>query len=94
MTVSKQAVGTELVIIAQDDAGNASTPLSVFVVDKTAPAQPTVETVTDLLDTVKGKAEVDSTVTIKAGSTVLGEMTVKEDGLYAIIIGKQKQEPY
>lgn len=90
LTVSKQAVGTELVIIAQDDAGNASTPLSVFVVDKTAPAQPTVETVTDLLDTVKGKAEVDSTVTIKAGSTVLGEMTVKEDGLYAIIIGKQK----
>lgn len=90
LTVSKQAVGTELVIIAQDDAGNASTPLSVFVVDKTAPAQPTVETVTDLLDTVKGKAEVDSTVTIKAGSTVLGEMTVKEDGLYAIIIEKQK----
>lgn len=41
LTVSKQAVGTELVIIAQDDAGNASTPPSVFVVDKTAPAQPT-----------------------------------------------------
>lgn len=90
LTIPKQAVGTELVIIAQDDAGNASTPFSIFVIDKTAPVQPTVETVTDLLDTVKGKAEVDSTVTVKAGSTVLGEVTVKEDGLYAIVIGKQK----
>jgi len=92
LTVPKQTAGTELSIIAQDEAGNASTSLSLFVTDKTAPGQPTVEPMTDLLDTVKGKAEAGSTVTVKNGSVLLGQMTTKEDGTYAINIGKQKAD--
>ncbi|UKS55693.1 Ig-like domain-containing protein [Exiguobacterium acetylicum] len=92
LTVPKQVAGTELSIIAQDEAGNASTPLSVIVVDKTAPSKPTIETVTDHLETVTGTAEANSMVTVKSGSTVLGEVTVKEDGRYTIVIGKQKAD--
>ena len=92
LTIAKQTAGTELSIIAQDEAGNASTPLSLLVTDKTEPVQPTVEPMTDLLDTVKGKAEVGSTVTVKNGSVLLGQMTTKEDDTYAINIGKQKAD--
>lgn len=92
VTVPKQTAGTEFVIIAQDEVGNASTPLSILVIDKTAPAQPTIEPMTDLLDTVKGKAEVGSTVTVKNGLVLLGQVTTKEDSTYAIIIGKQKAD--
>jgi len=92
LTVLKQTAGTELSLIVQDESGNTSTPLSIFVIDKTAPVQPTIEPMTNLLDIVQGKAEAGSTVTVKNESVLLGQAIAEEDGMYSVFIGKQRAD--
>ncbi|MDI3236399.1 S8 family serine peptidase [Exiguobacterium antarcticum] len=89
MMIDEQPSGERLTFISQDEAGNTSDGTTVTVLDKTAPNPPSVETVTDANDTVKGKTEPGSMVTVKAGTSILGQSRVKEDGTYAVTIGKQ-----
>lgn len=82
--------GTTLSVIYYDNYGNHSERTWFTVVDKTAPVKPSVNPVSDAVTTVSGKAEPASTVTVKAGTTLLGQVTTSEDGTYTVTIGKQK----
>ncbi|WP_335547459.1 Ig-like domain-containing protein [Neobacillus drentensis] len=89
-SISKQKAGTEIKVYAVDKAGNVSKAVSVKVVDKTAPSTPSVDKVTVKSTKVTGKAEAGSTVTVKAGSKVLGTATVDKYGKFSVKISKQK----
>ncbi|GER75082.1 hypothetical protein BpPP18_31490 [Weizmannia acidilactici] len=89
--IAKQKAGTKLVVYAKDAAGNTSAGASVTVIDKTAPAAPTVYTFGDNQTTVTGKAEAGAKVTIKSGKTVLGYGYASSKGTFSVKI-KSKQK--
>lgn len=85
-----QKAGAILTVNAKDQSGNISSTASVTVVDVVAPALPTINKVTIKDLKVTGKAEVSSTVTIKAGNTVLGSAKADAKGTYSVKIKAQK----
>ncbi|WP_146249635.1 Ig-like domain-containing protein, partial [Psychrobacillus insolitus] len=90
VTIAKQKAGTKLTVIATDSAGNVSEVKEVTVKDVTAPTLPIVNEVTDKATSVTGTAEIGSSITVKAGTTVLGTATTTNEGKYSVTIAKQK----
>ncbi|MDM5452689.1 S8 family peptidase [Peribacillus simplex] len=86
----KQKAGKVLSVTATDKAGNTSSVKTVTVADKTAPSKPTVNTVTTKTTKVTGKAEANSTVSIKASGKVIGSATATNKGTFSVKIPKQK----
>ncbi|WHY55238.1 S8 family serine peptidase [Peribacillus simplex] len=86
----KQKAGKVLSVTATDKAGNVSSIKTVTVADKTAPSKPTVNTVTTKTTKVTGKAEANSTVSIKASKKVIGSATATSKGTFSVKIPKQK----
>ncbi|MDQ0882988.1 S8 family serine peptidase [Peribacillus sp. V2I11] len=86
----KQKAGKVLSVTATDKAGNISSIKTVTVADKTAPSKPTVNTVTTKTTKVTGKAEANSTVSIKASGKVIGSATATTKGTFSVKIPKQK----
>lgn len=89
MPITKQQAGTAIVLYAIDAAGNKSAGKTIKVIDKTAPAVPTVRKVSDKTTAIKGKAEANAKVFAYSGSQKLGEAIAK-NGLFSIKIVKQK----
>ena len=85
-----QKAGAVLTVNAKDQSGNVSSTASVTVVDVVAPAVPTINKITIKDLKVTGKAEANSTVTIKAGKTVLGSAKADVKGNYSMKIKAQK----
>ncbi|MBS4200614.1 hypothetical protein KHA93_13325 [Bacillus sp. FJAT-49732] len=83
---SAQKAGTVLIITATDQAGNESEARKIIVVDKTPPTIPTASQVSDKDKKVTGKAEIDSKVTVKAGTKVLGTATTNKSGNYTVTL--------
>ncbi|WP_241650373.1 Ig-like domain-containing protein, partial [Rosenbergiella collisarenosi] len=78
-----QTNGQTLSVTATDAAGNPSLVVTTTAPDTTAPAAPTDVQVSGDGETVTGKAEAGSTVTIKdANGTTLGSTTVAADGTF------------
>ncbi|RBP02470.1 S8 family serine peptidase [Rossellomorea aquimaris] len=90
ITISKQKIGTEVSVYAVDAAGNQSETVKVTVDDKTAPTKPTVNPVGDQSTSISGKAEANTTVYAKAGSSEIGKTSANKDGEFTISISKQK----
>lgn len=90
-TIGKQTAGQKIYIRVVDQTGNKSVPVSITVIDKTAPPKPTVNTVGDNTTKVTGKAEVSSTVTIKSGSTTLGKSKVNSSGNFTVTMTKKQK---
>ncbi|PJN89253.1 S8 family peptidase [Bacillus sp. mrc49] len=86
----KQKAGTVLTIAATDKAGNSSPIKTITVADKTAPGKPTVDKVTTKTTIVTGKAEANSTVSIKVSGKVIGSATATNKGTFSVRIPKQK----
>ncbi|MGE7760382.1 Ig-like domain-containing protein [Peribacillus sp. NPDC097895] len=91
INISVQKEGTKLTITAKDSSGNVSSSVSVTVQDVVAPKKPTVYKVDDNDKVVKGKAEANSTVTVKAGSKSLGSAKSSSKGSYSVKIKAQKK---
>ncbi|MBK5458941.1 Ig-like domain-containing protein [Peribacillus sp. TH27] len=89
MNIAKQKAGTSILIYAVDLAENKSESKSVKVIDKTAPAVPSVNTIYDYSTAITGKAETNAKVYAWVGSKEIGEATSKS-GTYTIKISKQK----
>ncbi|PEJ37511.1 protease [Peribacillus butanolivorans] len=89
--IAVQKAGTKLTITAKDSAGNVSSSASVTVVDVVAPSKPTVKKVDDNDKVVTGKAEANSTVTVKVGSKSLGSAKASSKGSYSVKIKAQKK---
>ncbi|GKU84775.1 Ig-like domain-containing protein [Niallia sp. NCCP-28] len=91
IAISKQKAGTKLTITAADGAKNTSKATSVTVIDKTAPGAPSVTgTISDISDKITGKAEANSTITIKNGKTKVAAGKTNSKGSYSLTIKKQK----
>ncbi|WP_374226373.1 Ig-like domain-containing protein [Bacillus sp. sid0103] len=90
VAISAQKAGTELVIVAMDQAGNVSEPTAVVVKDVTAPEKPAVNEVTDKDTSVTGQAEAGSKVEVKVNGSVIGTGTAGEDGRYEVTIPVQQ----
>ncbi|MGG4019748.1 Ig-like domain-containing protein [Priestia megaterium] len=88
--ISKQKAGTNVTVSAKDSAGNESKPTMVTVQDKTAPASPKVNTVSDQSTTVTGTTEANASVSVKVGTKVIGSGKVDKNGKYSVKISKQK----
>ncbi|MGE7905330.1 S8 family serine peptidase [Peribacillus sp. NPDC094092] len=90
-TIAKQTAGTIISTRLIDKSGNKSIPVSFKVADKTAPARPSVNTVGDNTVKVTGKAEAGSSVTVKAGSTILGKANSNSAGNFTVTMSKKQK---
>jgi hypothetical protein len=82
--ITAQKAGTVLTVFSEDAAANVGPSTSIKVIDKTAPGLPTVNPVDDNDTFVKGKAEANSTVTIKNGTKVIGSVKANSIGEFNI----------
>jgi hypothetical protein len=89
--ITKQSAGTILSVTATDKAKNVSGITRTTVLDKIAPAIPTVYAVYSYHTSVKGKAEAYSHVTVKRGTTVLGTGQTDSKGNFTVKVAKQKK---
>ncbi|KAB7707089.1 hypothetical protein F9802_08745 [Bacillus aerolatus] len=89
-TIPVQKAGTKLTVTATDKVGNMSEAKEVIVKDATAPGVPSVSEITEKSTNVTGTAEAGSTVTVKAGTTVLTTVSVDADGKFTATIPVQK----
>ena len=85
-----QKAGTKLTATTADGAKNISVATTVTVVDKTAPAKPTVNKVDNNDAVITGKAEVNSTVTVKNGNKVIATTVATTKGTFSAKIATQK----
>ncbi|RHW37363.1 peptidase S8 [Neobacillus notoginsengisoli] len=90
VAIKKQKAGTVLTLTAKDAAGNISKAVKVVVMDKTPPAAPKVNAVTDQQKAVTGKTEANATVTVKTNGKTIGEGKADAKGNFKIAIKKQK----
>ncbi|MEH7514226.1 Ig-like domain-containing protein [Gottfriedia acidiceleris] len=91
LPIAVQSAGTKLTVTAKDAAGNVSVATTVTVVDVIAPGKPKVNKVDDNDLKVTGKAEANSTVTVKVGSKVLGTAKADSKGNFTVKIKAQKK---
>lgn len=87
---SKLKEGTTLYAIASLDSGQVSKETVIVVVDKTAPEAPKVSEIKDYNRLVKGQAEPDAKIIIKAGEEVIAEGKATTTGFFALPIKTQK----
>ncbi len=87
--IAKQVAGTIISVYAVDAAGNKSVSSSITVIDKTAPAVPTVNAVGDNSGAITGKAETNAQITAFIGNQKLGEV-IAENGVFSMPIAKQR----
>lgn len=86
--IKPQAAGTVITVTATDSSQRTS-ETTLTVADLTAPAAPTVHAVSDFTKAVTGKAEANSTVSVKIGKKTY---TAKVDtkGTFSVTIPSQK----
>ncbi|MBM7690730.1 cell wall-associated protease [Peribacillus deserti] len=87
--ISKQAAGTALYVKVVGETGNESAAASIIVTDKTAPAAPTVNEISDSAVQITGKAEPGASVEAKADGKVWKGFADKYSH-FMIAIPKQK----
>ncbi|MDF3660556.1 Ig-like domain-containing protein, partial [Enterobacter hormaechei] len=82
-----QVNGEIISVVASDAAGNQSSPALVNAADITAPAAPGNLVVAEDGGSVRGTAEPNSTIIIKApDGTIIGQATAGPDGTFTIPI--------
>ncbi|WP_186763853.1 Ig-like domain-containing protein [Planomicrobium sp. CPCC 101079] len=91
LKIAKQKAGTSISVYAIDPAKNKSGSKTVKVIDKTAPAAPSVNKVTSKSTTITGKGEKAATVLIYNGSKKIGQGTVDSKGSFKVKIKAQKK---
>ncbi|MEC1502737.1 Ig-like domain-containing protein [Bacillus sonorensis] len=90
LKIAKQKAGTTISVTAKDKAGNTSKTAKITVIDKTPPSTPKVYTVSSNSTAVKGKAEANANIIVKAGKKTIGTGKANKKGDFSIKIKKQK----
>ncbi|MDR7001428.1 Ig-like domain-containing protein [Neobacillus niacini] len=80
--------GGTYTLVVKDEEGN--TTKIIFTIDKTKPAIPSMNSVSDLSTTVTGKAEAGSTVKLSINNKYQKSTTASASGTYKFTISKQK----
>ncbi|WHY00450.1 Ig-like domain-containing protein [Neobacillus sp. DY30] len=89
IAIPVQAAGTVITVSAKDAGDNVSEVTTVTVVDKTPPAAPIVDAITDKTTSVNGITEGNAEVTVKIGDTVIGSGKADAEGKFSITIAAQ-----
>jgi len=89
--IAIQKAGTKVAVSAKDASGNSSGTTMVTVIDVVPPNKPSINKVDSNDKIVTGKAEANSTVTVKAGSQTLGSAKASSKGNYSVKIKAQKK---
>ncbi|MFB3164824.1 Ig-like domain-containing protein [Neobacillus sp. 179-J 1A1 HS] len=89
ISIPVQIAGTVLTVRAIDGIGNVSQATTLTVVDKTPPAAPIVDAITDKTTSVIGTTEADAEVTVKVGDSVIGRGKADGEGKFSITIPAQ-----
>ncbi|MEH7381387.1 cell wall-binding repeat-containing protein [Bacillus sp. JJ1533] len=89
ISIPKQKAGTVIEVTAEDNAGNVSPATKVTVVDKTSPAAPKVNSVSDLDEVLTGNTEANATVVAKVSGKEIGRVTADRNGSFKMTIKKQ-----
>jgi large repetitive protein len=90
VTIPLQKAGTKLTIIVEDLFGNRSTGKTITVVDRTPPANATVNQVSNKDTKVTGRTEAYAKVYVKSGTNVLGSIKASSTGYFSIPISIQR----
>ncbi|MFP5113795.1 Ig-like domain-containing protein [Bacillaceae bacterium C204] len=89
LTIPLQKAGTKISVTTRDAAGNQSPSKVITVLDKIAPAVPTVYTISNLTKVITGKAEAGAFITITIRTKrYTGRADLK--GYYKVTIPAQK----
>jgi LPXTG-motif cell wall-anchored protein len=90
VNIPKQDAGTVLNVFAQDAAENISEPETLTVIDETPPANPIVNSVTNMDASVTGQSEADAKIEVKVDNKVIGSAIAGADGKFSVSIPKQE----
>ena len=89
VNIPLQKAGTKMSVTTRDAAGNQSPAKVITVLDKIAPAVPTVYTISNLTKVITGKAEAGAFITVTIGTKrYTGRADLK--GYYKVTIPAQK----
>ncbi|MFC7395403.1 Ig-like domain-containing protein [Scopulibacillus cellulosilyticus] len=88
--IKTQKAGTKLTVTAKDKAGNVSKAATVTVRDVVPPSKPTIYKIDDNDKVIKGKAEANAYITVKAKSRTIGTGKADSKGYYSVKIKSQK----
>jgi hypothetical protein len=91
ISMKAQKAGSTLSVTAMDASNNVSKARLIKVIDKIAPATPTVNPVDNNDTVIKGKAEANSYITIKNGKTTLATGKTASNGTFSISIKKAQK---
>jgi putative cell wall-binding protein len=87
--LSGMTAGTKLYVTATDQAGNKSVSTAITVLDKTRPAIPSVNEVTDNDILLTGTTEPAATIIVKKSGNEIGRTTVGDNGIFSVQISVQ-----
>jgi uncharacterized protein (DUF736 family) len=87
-----QSAGTKVYVNVKNGYGYSSSTKTITVVDRIAPAVPTVNTINTKSRTITGKTEGYATVIAYVGSKQIGTVKADKNGYYTIKISSQKVE--
>jgi glucan-binding YG repeat protein len=94
VSIPAQPANSRLLVTAYDQAGNRSDSAILFVKDKTPPAKPIVNEVTDADHVLTGKAEPWGTVQVKIAGVLLDTTPVDGHGDFEFLFPWVNDTPY
>lgn len=90
VNIGKQKVGTLLQVVAIDKSNNKSKAVTVKVVDRTAPAAPTVVSLKENATIITGKTEANATVNLYLNNRFVLKTKSNNTGSYTFKVSKLK----
>ncbi len=90
IAIPSQVAGTVLTVVAKDMAGNVSDASTTTVIDKTAPEEPSINSVGDNDTFIAGVVEANAVVTVMNQGKVIATGNANEFGQFKLEISRQK----
>ncbi|MEH7347923.1 Ig-like domain-containing protein [Gottfriedia acidiceleris] len=88
--IAKQKANSVLQVVAVDKSKNQSKPVSIRVLDRTAPSAPTIQTVKENATAISGKTEPNASVELYLNGKYIAKTTASNYGSYTFKVSKLK----
>ncbi|WP_176545046.1 Ig-like domain-containing protein [Bacillus sp. AFS041924] len=88
--MAKQKANSILQVVAIDKSKNQSKPVSIRVLDRTAPSKPTIQTVKENSTVISGKTEAKASVKLYLKNKYVAKITASKYGSYSFKVSKLK----
>ncbi|WP_306659829.1 Ig-like domain-containing protein [Bacillus sp. AFS017336] len=88
--MAKQKANSVLQVVAIDKSKNQSKPVSIRVLDRTAPSAPTIQTVKENATVISGKTEAIASVKLYLNNKYVAKTNASKSGSYTFKVSKLK----